>query len=148
MNSALKWKLVGGFLLAFLAGAAAGSFIATRESHHHRHADRGHGPHLLADRMQSRLDLTPEQMEKARPIFAQAAAELEKIRAETGKRVQAVMAEANRALAPMLTEAQRGKLNSFRKSGRDDRRPEKAHGRRRGGRPPKEADLPGPERSP
>jgi uncharacterized membrane-anchored protein YhcB (DUF1043 family) len=118
MNTALKWKLVAGFVLAFLAGGATGGFLVASQSRHRR-MDLAQHRHSFAERLRSRmqtqLDLTPEQIEKTAPIFDQAAGELEKIRAETGQRVQQVMAEANRALAPELTDAQRVKLDALEK---------------------------------
>ncbi len=150
MTNNLKWKLVVGLLFAFLAGAATGGFVAARQSHHHHHGDRERGPHSLAermrDRMQERLELSPEQLEKAGPIFEQAAKELEQIRAETGRRVQAVMTEANRALAPNLTDLQRAKLDAFKKSPRGGHRPGKG-ARRHGSHPGKETAPPPPEPS-
>ncbi len=117
MNSALKWKLLVGFLLAFLAGGATGGFLAT--SHARQNANLAHPHPWLVDRMRSRmqaeLDLTPEQIEKTTPIFDRAASELEKVRAETGARVRQIMAEANRALGPELTDAQRAKLDALGK---------------------------------
>jgi hypothetical protein len=117
MNTTLKWKLIAGFVLAFVAGCATGGFLAA--SHlRHLQADFAQRPHSLALRMRSRvqaeLKLTPVQIEKTAPIFDQAASELEKIRAETGERVHQVMAEANRALAPELTETQRARLDALK----------------------------------
>lgn len=125
MNTALKWKLVVGFLLVFLAGAATGSFFAVRHVRHLR-ADFAHSHNWLAERMRSRiqaeLDLTPEQVAKTAPIFDRAASALEKIRAETGERVQQIIAEANRALAPELTDAQRARLEAMEKRPRPERK--------------------------
>ena len=125
MNTALMWKLVVGFLLVFLAGAATGSFLAARHVRHLR-ADFAHSHHWLAERMRNRiqteLDLTPEQIAKTAPIFDRAASELEKIRSETGTRVQQIIADANRALTPELTDAQRAKLEAMEKRPRPDRK--------------------------
>ena len=112
MNVTYKWKLVVGFVLAFLAGCATGAFLATSHSHHlhnlafHRSslADR------MRQRIQTQLDLTPAQLEEIGPIFNQAANELQKIRTETGAHVRQVIAETDRALAPHLTPEQREKL--------------------------------------
>ncbi len=116
MNATLKWKLVVGFILAFLAGCATGAFFAASHSHHlhnlalHRYS--------LADRMrhriQTQLDLTPAQIEKIGPIFDQAANELQKIRTETGAHVRQVITETERALAPQLTPEQRKRLEQHR----------------------------------
>ncbi len=118
MNATLKWKLVAGFVLAFLAGAAAGGFFAARESRHLRSDFSPHRPSLaerMRSRMETKLDLTPVQIEKAAPIFDRTATELEKIRTETGRRVREVMAEANQALRSELTEEQQAKLDAMEK---------------------------------
>ena len=126
MNATLRWKLVAGFVLVFLAGGTTGGFFVA--SHlRHRQADFARHPHSLAERMRNRvqaeLNLTPEQVEKTTPIFDRAAGELEKIRAETGERVRQVMAEANSALAPELTDAQRASLEALKKQPRSNRGP-------------------------
>lgn len=122
MNATLKWKLVVGFVLAFLAGAATGAFFAARHSHHlhlafHRYS--------LADgmrrRIQTQLDLTPAQIEKVGPIFDQAASELRKIRAETGERVRQVVTETERSLTPQLTPEQRKKLEQIEQESHSER---------------------------
>jgi Spy/CpxP family protein refolding chaperone len=125
MNTALKWKLTVGFLLAFLAGGATGGFLAASQARHLRtHFAHPH-PWLverMRSRMQAELDLTPEQIEKTAPILDRAASELEKVRAETGARVRQIMAEANRALGPELTDAQRAKLDVLGKRPRPGRK--------------------------
>ena len=129
MNTGLKWKLVAGFLLAFLAGGATGGFLVASQARHRR-MDFALHRHSLAERMRSRiqaqLNLTPEQLAKTAPIFDQAVNELEKIRAETGARVRQVLADANRALAPELTDAQRTKLEALQKQPRPSRGPRNA----------------------
>jgi Spy/CpxP family protein refolding chaperone len=138
MNSALKWRLVVGFLLVFLAGAATGGFLAAQHVRHLR-ADFAHPHHWLAERMRSRmemeLDLTPEQIDKTAPIFDHAASELEKIHAETGARVRQIIADANRALAPELTDAQRARLEAMEKRPHPDRKLRDSP-RHRGSHPP------------
>jgi hypothetical protein len=126
MNTALKWKLVAGFVLAFLAGGATGGFLVASQARHRR-TDFAQHRHSLAERMrgrlQTQLNLTPEQIEKTAPIFDRAVNELEKIRAETGARVRDVMAETNRALAPELTDAQRATLEALTTHPRPNRGP-------------------------
>ena len=143
MNATLKWKLVVGFILAFLAGCATGAFFAASHSHHlhlalHRYS--------LADRMrhriQAQLDLTPAQSEKIGPIFDQAASELQKIRTETGARVRQVIAETERALAPQLTPEQRKKLEQIEQESHAQRGLRSTE-RRRGHREPKDKTNPG-----
>lgn len=141
MNTALKWKLTVGFLLAFLAGGATGGFLAASQARHLR-AHYAHPHPWLVERMRGRiqaeLDLTPEQVEKTAPIFDRAASQLEKVRAETGARVRQIMAEANRALGPELTDAQRAKLDALGKRPRSGRKSRNAP-RSRAPHPPGES---------
>ena len=115
MNATLKWKLVVGFVLAFLAGGATGAFFAAS----HRvicTTWRFTGirwPSGCATESRPQLDLTPEQIEKIGPIFDQAASELQKIRAETGARVRQVI-DGDRARPGTRTDTeQRKKLEQI-----------------------------------
>lgn len=113
MNASFKGKLIAGFILAFLAGVAAGTFFTFHEGRQW-HGGFGRHSHSVAERMRDRitsqLDLTPEQMAKVAPILDHAVNELQKIRTETGAKVREVMSETNRAVKPLLTDAQREKL--------------------------------------
>ena len=118
MTSALKWKLVAGFLLVFIAGIATGTFVSALRSRppagqafarHHSLGER------IAYRMQTRLNLTPAQRSRAGPIFDKAARELEQIRLETARHVHEILTEADRELAPELTPEQRTKLETMEK---------------------------------
>jgi Spy/CpxP family protein refolding chaperone len=115
MNGALKWKLIAGFLLVFVAGGitgmALGGFYARHlffEFHH---------PRLVGDRMKERLraelSLTPEQVAKISPIVDKTAAQLQEMRRDTGRRVHEIMAEAHKEIAVNLTDEQRQKLQQI-----------------------------------
>jgi Spy/CpxP family protein refolding chaperone len=115
MNSALKWKLIAGFVLVFVAGgitgAALGGFYA-------RHLFfEFHRPGRVADRMKERLRielrLTPEQVAKVSPIVDKTAAQLQEIRRDTGRRVHEIMADAHKEIAANLTDEQRQKLQQI-----------------------------------
>jgi len=114
MSAALKWKLVVGFVLVFLAGGMTGAFIAASHTHH-----LFFGPYhgAISDRMRNRLrvqlKLTDEQMAKISPIIDRAATQLEAIRSETGRRVHQAFAEAHREIATDLTPEQRAKLQTI-----------------------------------
>jgi len=115
MNQVLKWKLIAGFLLVFvaggIAGAALGGFYARHlffEFHH---------PRLVGARMKERLrtelSLTPEQVAKVSPIVDKTAAQLQAIRRDTGRRVHEIMADAHKEIAANLTDEQRQKLQQI-----------------------------------
>jgi len=115
MNSALKWKLIAGFLLVFLAGGATGVFVSAATAHRflfgpHRH---GYAAQAMKNRLQWQLRLTDEQMAKISPIIEKTGAQLEEIRGETGRRVRETIAESHREIAPILTPEQKERLQQM-----------------------------------
>jgi Spy/CpxP family protein refolding chaperone len=114
MNSALKWKLIAGFVLVFLAGGATGVFMSAAMAHHfigaHRH---GFAAQAMKNRLQWQLRLTEEQMAKISPIIEKTGAKLEEIRGDTGQRVRETIAEAHREIAPLLTPEQQQRLKQM-----------------------------------
>ncbi len=108
MSTALKWKLVVGFLLVFIAGGMTGSFISGSRT---RHAFRsGALAQRMGQHLRSELGLTPDQFEKLSPIVNQTASNLETIRSETARRVRQTMVESRRQMTPLLTAEQQAKL--------------------------------------
>ena len=114
MNNALKWKLVAGFVLVFLAGGATGVFISAATAHHFLGAHpQGFAAQTMKNRLQSQLRLTDEQLTKISPIIEKAGAKLEEIRGDTGRRVRDTIAEAHREIAPNLTPEQQQRLKDM-----------------------------------
>src|SRR5438067_2062548 len=111
MNSALKWKLIAGFVLVFLAGGATGVFVSAATAHYffgaHHH---GFAAQAMKNRLQWQLKLTDEQMAKISPIIEKTGAKLEEIRGDTGRRVRDTIAESHREIAPLLTPEQQQRL--------------------------------------
>jgi Spy/CpxP family protein refolding chaperone len=112
MNRVLQWKLIGGFILVFIAGGITGAFLGGL---HTRHLFfEFHHPELIGTRLKEELrkdlNLTPEQVDKISPIIDKTAAQLKKIREDTGRRVHEIMMEAHREMAANLTDEQRLKL--------------------------------------
>jgi gas vesicle protein len=138
MSRALKWKLIGGFILVFLAGGLTGAYVVA--SHSLMFGPPRHG--AIAERMRHRLrfqlKLTDEQMAKISPIIDKTATQLETIRSETGQRVRATFAEAHREIATELTPEQQEKLKAM-----DERRRRWLHH----GRGQKESESPTPTSS-
>ena len=123
MNGALKWKLIAGFVLVFVAGGIAGAAFGGFYARHllfdlHR-------PGRMADRMKERLRtelrLTPEQVAKVSPIVDKTAAQLRKIRRDTGQRVHELMTDAHKEIAVNLTDEQRQKLQQIQERHRRGR---------------------------
>ncbi len=112
MNRALKWKLIAGFLLVFLAGGLTGAFVGASHARHFfaKFHHRGAISERMRERLRRELDLTPEQVAKISPILDKAAAQLQQMRRDTGQRVREIMSETDRQLTPNLTDEQRQKL--------------------------------------
>jgi hypothetical protein len=115
VNRGLKWKLILGFLLVFVAGGMTGAFFGAS---HARHLFFGpHHREMMSNRMLHRLrvqlHLTDEQAAKISPIVDKTVAQLEEIRTNTGRRVHETIEEAHREMAANLTEEQRGKLRDI-----------------------------------
>lgn len=136
MNGALKWKLITGFLLVFLAGGVTGAFIAAKTTRHHLFATSHHGiaAQRMRDRLQSELNLTPEQLAKISPVIDKAAAQLETIRRDTARRVRDTFADMHKQIAGDLTPEQRAALDQMRERHQKFRRHHRREGRMR--RPP------------
>jgi Spy/CpxP family protein refolding chaperone len=140
MSTALKWKLIAGFLLVFIAGGVTGGFLAAAQARRFMFGPGHHG--LVAERMRERLrselNLTPEQLAKISPVIDRTGAQLEQIRMETTRRVHETFAQAHREMAPSLTDEQRTKLEQLRQRHRHFTR--RFH--HRGDRPAPEATPP------
>src|SRR5438445_9133754 len=115
MNSALKWKLIAGFLLVFIAGGATGVFVTMAIAHRFMFATHPHGvvAQMMKNRLRWQLRLTDEQMAKISPIIDKTGAKLEEIRGDTGRRVRDAIAEAHREIAPNLTPEQQQRLKDM-----------------------------------
>jgi len=115
MNSALKWKLIAGFLLVFMAGGATGVFVTMTIAHRFIAAGHPHGmvAQAMKNRLRWQLRLTDEQMAKISPIIDQTGTKLEQIRGDTGRKVRDTIAEAHREIAPLLTPEQQERLKQM-----------------------------------
>jgi len=115
MNGALKWKLVAGFVLVFVAGGIAGAALGGWYARHLFFEI--HRPGTVGDRMKERLraelSLTPEQVAKVSPIVDKTASQLQEIRSDTGRRVHEIIMEAHKEIAANLTDEQRQKLQQI-----------------------------------
>src|SRR4030095_7429368 len=115
MNSALKWKLIAGFLLVFMAGGATGVFVTMAIGHHFMFGLHPHGMVAAAmkKRLRSQLQLTDEQMTKIGPIVEKTGAQLEQIRGDTGKRVREIIGQSHREISQYLTPEQQERLKQM-----------------------------------
>jgi hypothetical protein len=112
VNGSLRWKLIVGVILAFLAGGMSGFFFATMQARHV--FIEFHQPGLASMRMREhlrqQLNLTPDQEKKISPIVEKMAAQLEQIRGETGDRVRKTMQAAHNEMEGLLNDEQKKEL--------------------------------------
>ena len=115
MNSALKWKLIAGFLLVFIAGGATGVFVTMTIAHRFIFAPHPQGvvAQMMKNRLKWQLRLTDEQMTKISPIVDKTGTKLEEIRGDTGRQVRDTITEAHREIAPLLTPEQQQKFDAI-----------------------------------
>jgi len=115
MNRALKWKLIVGFVLVFVAGGMTGAFLGASHARYLFFAQphRGMMSQRMRDHYRAQLNLTPEQVAEISPIIDKTAAQLEQIRHETGQRVHELFTEAHREMGAHLSDEQRTKLQAM-----------------------------------
>jgi Spy/CpxP family protein refolding chaperone len=115
MSRALKWKLIAGFLLVFIAGGATGVFVTMSAGHRFMFPQHppGAAARAMKMRLQWQLRLSEEQMAKVSPIIDKAGAQLEEIRGDTGRRVRDIITEVHRKIAPILTPEQQQRLRQM-----------------------------------
>ena len=115
MNSALKWKLIAGFLLVFIAGGATGVFMTMAIGHHFMFVQHqgGYMAQAMKNRLRWQLRLTDEQMAKIGPIIDKAGTQLDQIRGDTGRHVRDVIADSHREIAQYLTPEQQQRLKQM-----------------------------------
>jgi hypothetical protein len=102
------WKIVLSFVAVFLAGAFVGGAVTLRLAHEHffrppRPADMV--AHIIAD-LRSELGLTPEQVDKIKPIVEKSTAEAEEYRRQIFQRLQAIFDASDDSIKAQLTSAQ------------------------------------------
>jgi Spy/CpxP family protein refolding chaperone len=131
MNNALKWKLIAGFLLVFMAGGATGVFVTMAIGHRFMFAPHPHGmvAQAMKNRLKWQLRLTDDQLAKIAPIIEKTGAKLEEIRGDTGKRVRDTIVESHREIAQYLTPEQQERLKQMEQ--RQHRWMQHRHGGRR-----------------
>jgi Spy/CpxP family protein refolding chaperone len=121
MNSLGKWKLSLYVLALFLAGGGSGAVITWQVCKRTPVAPSPPaeiGARLRA-RFQSRLDLTPEQMQKITPLIDQAMRRVEAIRRETASQVFANVSNMHEQVLLVLTPEQKVKFEELERERRE-----------------------------
>ena len=138
MSRSLQWKLIGGFILVFIAGGVTGAFVAGLHDRHllHQFQHRLIGLRMK-ERLRMQLKLTPDQLVKISPIIDKTAVQLKRMRRDTAWRAHAVILGAHQEMAANLTDEQRLKLQQI-----DDRHRHQVRGRRLADPPPEPSASP------
>jgi Spy/CpxP family protein refolding chaperone len=115
MTSPGRRKLAAYVVAIFLAGAGSGALIAWQMCQRRAVTPipaAEIGAHLRA-RFQSRLDLTPEQVNKINPLIDQAMHQVEVIRKETAHHVFANVSNLHEQVLLVLTPEQKAKFEQL-----------------------------------
>jgi hypothetical protein len=117
-----KAKLILGLVAIFAAGLVVGGSVGFQvaksnapkpvEKSDRRDGKRGGGDFVtkMCSRQQKDLGLTDEQVEKIKPIYEQANAQLKEVNAENFERVRAIFRSTHEKIKPLLTTDQAQKF--------------------------------------
>ncbi|MBC7366957.1 MAG: hypothetical protein H7343_09135 [Undibacterium sp.] len=130
------WKVVLAFTAVFMAGSIFGGLLAMRVGP--RAAQKKGGPPPVAGQMMlrhfaDRLELTPEQKEKIRPMVERADEEVRHLRQSSLKETGVVLRRLQQEISGELTEEQRKKLEKLQERQRElmrEDRPERPAGQK------------------
>jgi|SRR5437773_10087776 len=121
MNNLTKGKVIAYLAAIFVAGAAAGTVVGYTVGK--EKFIRPPGPVEMADhilkRLQTQLELTPDQVEKIKPLVDRSCAEMEAIHRESWHRVVENSRQMNQQIAAHLTTAQKTKLEQLEQERRE-----------------------------
>lgn len=116
------WKVILAFAGIFVAGLLVGGLVTLRVVKSLAPPRLGSPEQfspLLMKRISSKLELTPEQQEKIRPLIARAADELHQMRRTVWTNSQAVMERVDGEIAAVLTPPQKLKFDQMREEQRE-----------------------------
>ncbi len=128
MNHLTKQKIVLYLATIFAAGGISGAVVAwgTARNKMFQPSPKAMRPPSMRDvcdhmktRLQSRLNLTKEQLRKIEPILAQTAKEMETIHQQSMEQIEQAIEKSNAEIAKELTAEQKIKLAELEKERRD-----------------------------
>ena len=108
MNKSRALRITLYALLIFLAGGLTGALVAPHFGRTFmRPPDSKQMSQHMMDRLQSGLNLTPDQAAKIKPLVEKTGADMETVRRETSKRVHDRIVETNAQISLLLTPEQK-----------------------------------------
>jgi Spy/CpxP family protein refolding chaperone len=126
MNHLTKGKVILYLAAIFVVGAAAGT-VAGFGAGKEKVEKKVFGPPPSAEdmsrrhreKLQSRLGLTPEQMEKLMPLSVQLSAEMDALNRRHGESIKQAFVRFNEQLVEMLTPEQKEKFEAMERDRRE-----------------------------
>lgn len=116
------WKVVTAFVGVFVAGLLVGGLVTLRvvkaQAPQRMAAADQYGPFLMK-RLVNRLELTPEQQTKIKPLVDRAAGELHQVRRKAWTESQAILERIDKEITAELTPAQRATFEKLQNEQRE-----------------------------
>lgn len=134
------WKIVLLLVGIFVAGGVTGAFVALQvgqKTLQRRGLPEQWGPARLRV-LSERLGLSPEQVERLRPIFRRDIEDLARLRQQGFAESRRILERMERDIAAVLSPEQRARFEEFNRELRQRRAPEIRRGDRRERPPPPE----------
>ena len=115
MSNLTKGKAIFYLVAIFIAGAACGTILgyATGRQQAVSPARQKEMSERTLRRLETRLNLTPDQIAEVKPIVEQNSAAMQSIHRESWQRVSETFRRMNAQIAGYLTEEQRRKLEAM-----------------------------------
>ena len=117
MSITRHWKIGVCLVAIFIAGAVTGAMITVRVAKNYiaRQSNLERWAASALRDYEKRLNLTPEQAAKLRPVFDSTAKRLHEVRAETGRETLVVLRDMNDEVSRELTPDQQKRLEDIKK---------------------------------
>jgi uncharacterized membrane protein len=117
MSLLRHWKIGICLVAIFITGAVTGAMVTVRLAKQYiaRQATLERWTASTMKDYERKLALTPEQSEKLRPVFEQAARELREVRATSASNTVQVLRRMNEDIGRDLTPAQQARLDDLKR---------------------------------
>jgi hypothetical protein len=116
MSGPARGRVVVYSLALFVAGGICGAMVTSRLSANQQTLVVNRSPEIAAKiraKLTAKLALTPEQLDKVRPLIEKASEELEASHRDCLKRISAAIDRLHLELGPLLTPEQQPKLTEL-----------------------------------
>lgn len=110
------WKIILSFFVVFLAGALVGGALTVHLAHEHflRPPKASEVSERMMHELQTELKLTPEQVEKIKPIVVKSTAEAEMYHRQIFTRFQEIFSQTDEAIEVQLSDEQKATFEKLK----------------------------------